>query len=72
VAGKIQVDREERRWRLFPDRPWAAGRHELVADTELEDLAGNSIARPFEIDVVRPIDRRIETRTVRLGFDIRE
>jgi hypothetical protein len=72
VSGRIEIDRGERRWRFFPDRPWTSGRHGLVADTVLEDLAGNSIARPFEIDVVRPIEKRIDTKTVSLPFEVRE
>jgi len=72
LSGRIEIDREERRWRFFPDRPWEAGRHALVADTVLEDLAGNSIARPFEIDVVRPIEKRIDSKTVSLPFEVRE
>ena len=72
VAGRIEIDREETRWRFFPDVAWRAGRHLLVADTLLEDLAGNSIARPFEVDVVRPVERRIESKTVSLPFVVGE
>jgi hypothetical protein len=36
----------------------------------LEDVAGNSIARPFEVDEVSPITRRIASETVDLPFRI--
>jgi len=54
VAGRVEVGREERSWRLVPDRPWGVGALELRVDSELEDLAGNSPSRPFEVDLVRP------------------
>ena len=44
------------------------GPHDLVADTRLEDLAGNSIAQPFEVDVLRPVERQIKTETVKVPF----
>lgn len=70
LRGRIEIDQEEMRWRFTPDVAWKAGRHALVADTVLEDLAGNSIARPFEVDVVRPVERRITTETIKLTFDV--
>jgi hypothetical protein len=70
LSGRIDVDRKETRWHFHPDDPWTAGRHQLVVETTLEDLAGNSIGRPFEVDVVRPIARQIERKTVSLPFDV--
>lgn len=71
VAGKITIDRHETRWQFQPEQPWSAGRDELVIDTTLEDLAGNSIGRPFEIDVQRTIERRVTTETVSVPFAVR-
>jgi hypothetical protein len=68
VPGTIKVAAEETRWHFTPDRPWNAGAYQLVADTTLEDLAGNTITGPFEVDVLRPIQRKIETITVQLPF----
>jgi hypothetical protein len=44
---------------------------ELVIDTTLEDLAGNRINRPFEVDEFREIDKTSLPEYVRLPFDIR-
>jgi hypothetical protein len=52
VVGDMTVDRHERRWQLRPAAPWTAGDYQLAFDPALEDRAGNSIARPFEVDVV--------------------
>jgi hypothetical protein len=62
VAGTVAVSDEETRWRLTPERPWRAGSYHFVVDTALEDLAGNSIARPFEGDVFRPIQRELNAQ----------
>lgn len=71
VEGRIEIDRHETRWRFQPAAAWKSGAHELAVDTVLEDMAGNSIDRPFEVDVVRPVERSIGTRTIRLPFEPR-
>lgn len=48
-----------------------AGRYDLVLDTAIEDLAGNRIGQPFDIDVFEHVTQHIETKTVSLPFDIR-
>jgi hypothetical protein len=42
-----------------------------VADTGLEDLAGNHIGQPFDLDVFNKVTERIETKTVSLPFRVR-
>jgi hypothetical protein len=49
VAGEVRVDRRERRWNFTPAQAWTAGMHSLAIDGMLEDLAGNSPGRPFEV-----------------------
>src|SRR5262249_51244490 len=66
VSGSVAVSAHETVWQFTPERPWQAGPHQLVADTRLEDLAGNSLRRPFEIDVFHPIERQITTETIGL------
>ncbi len=51
VAGRIVTARGEREWSFEPEQPWPHGAYRLVAATILEDLAGNSLARPFESEV---------------------
>jgi hypothetical protein len=70
VVGTVAVDEEETRWRFTPAAAWAPGRYFLVADTTLEDLAGNSIGRPFEVDLFRRVDREVKTETVRVPFAV--
>ena len=50
VAGRVQVDRDETRWLSEPTQRWIAGEYLLQVESVIEDLAGNSTGRPFEVD----------------------
>jgi hypothetical protein len=70
IEGKIEVIDEEKRWRFTPAQSWRSGAYHLVANTALEDLAGNSIARPFEVDTWHP--RRLgKDETIQLSFELK-
>jgi len=64
LTGAIEVGDRETRWSFRPAQPWRSGTVQVVVDTTLEDLAGNNIARPFEVDVLRPVTERVEAETV--------
>jgi hypothetical protein len=70
VAGTVAVADEETRWRFTPAQPWQAGDYRLVIGTALEDLAGNRIGRPFEVDVFHPVARTADSGTVTLSVAI--
>ncbi len=70
VAGSIEVDREERRWRFTPGAPWQPGDYSVLVGTIIEDLAGNTINKPFEVDVFERVEARIYRETVSLPFRI--
>jgi len=70
VPGRISVAGGETLWRFTPAYPWRAGDYLLVIGTELEDMAGNSVARPFEVDLAGPISQRVATEKVTLPFRI--
>lgn len=71
VAGSVEVGREESEWRFAPGGPWTAGPHRLIVDASLEDLAGNKIGQPFDIDVFDRVTERITSSTTSLPFEIR-
>jgi hypothetical protein len=54
VPGAVTISDDEKCWRLTPREPWKKGSYRLTAGSDLEDLAGNRIGQPFEIDVFRP------------------
>jgi hypothetical protein len=72
IAGTVDVAREEAEWRFTPATPWAVGAHRLIVDTSLEDLAGNKIGQPFDIDVFERVTERITSSTTSLPFEIRD
>jgi hypothetical protein len=70
VPGKVEVARGETEWRFTPDAPWKTGPHEMVVQTSLEDVAGNRVGRPFDVDTFREVTKQIETPTVSVPFRI--
>jgi len=62
VAGEAKPCCGEIALKWTPDEPWPAGDFNLVADGILEDIAGNSLARKFEV-----IGKVKETWNVRGG-----
>jgi hypothetical protein len=52
VSGTISVTRQEAEWRFTPKEPWMPGTYRVTVDTLLEDLAGNKIGQPFDVDVL--------------------
>jgi len=71
VAGRVELQDEERRWTLAPDRPWAAGRHRLRYPPWLEDLAGNNIGKAFDVDVFEEVRPRPPKEILETPFDVR-
>ena len=47
------------------------GDYQLIVDTALEDLAGNHIGQPFDIDTFEHVTEHITTKTVSLPFAVR-
>jgi hypothetical protein len=51
LPGAVTTTDFERVWRFTPADAWAGRPHKVLVETILEDLAGNSLARPFEVDL---------------------
>jgi hypothetical protein len=68
VDGTAVLEAQERRWEFRPDADWTAGNYRVAVDATIEDLAGNSIAKPFEIDVLRPVEKKIPINIHYLPF----
>jgi hypothetical protein len=41
-----------------------------VVDTAIEDLAGNHVGQPFDIDVFEHVTEHIATKTISLPFSV--
>jgi hypothetical protein len=70
VRGQVSTTEEETAWRFTPREPWRAGTYRLAIATDLEDVAGNSVARPFEVDATSNVTLRVTNETVSLPFRI--
>lgn len=71
LSGQIDVAVDGRSWKFTPEIDWTSGTYSLNIKTILEDLAGNSIARTFEVDQLRTVERRIEAEVVERRFIIK-
>ena len=74
LEGSTRVDKNESQWSFTPAAEWKPGEWALVVDRVLEDLAGNSVGRAFDVEVVEITDRydsRRRGRPVKLTFQIR-
>jgi hypothetical protein len=71
AAGTVAVDGHETSWRFTPRMPWAAGTYQLMVDADLEDVSGNRIDQPFDIDVFEKVTEHLTTRTVSVPFSVR-
>jgi hypothetical protein len=71
VEGTVAVDRNESLWRFTPRAPWRAGAYSVLVDTDLEDISGNRIGQPFDIDVFDTVSQHLTTRTVGVPFNVR-
>ena len=71
VPGIVSLEDQERRWKFRPESNWRSGLHRLVVQTDIEDLAGNNIGKPFEVDLVETGQRRLTRTSVSRSFEIR-
>ena len=51
LTGRTDTRQAEQVWLFTPEQPWQHAGYQIEADAILEDLAGNSLARPFEVDL---------------------
>jgi hypothetical protein len=71
VRGQTSLAEQERLWSFVPETPWKPGSYRIVIDTALEDLAGNNIGKPFEVDLFEGIERTLRKNSVSLDVQIK-
>lgn len=71
VAGVAELQDLERRWVFVPKQPWKPGPKRLRFPSVLEDLAGNNIGKPFDVDLFERVDRRLSHEVIDLPFEVR-
>ncbi len=68
LAGQGSAGPGERCWRFEPQSPWEEGQHQVTVDPRLEDLAGNSLIRVFDRDLMRAEDAPTDAGQVVIDF----
>ncbi len=68
IAGTISIGKGETSWHFTPNQPWQAGPHKVIVSPDLEDIAGNTPARPFDMDLLTPSR---PAQKLQLGFEPR-
>jgi hypothetical protein len=71
LSGGIAIEKNETEWRFTPKAAWTPGRYQLAADHDLEDICGNSIGRPFEVDETRPPEAKGIPKVTTIPFEVR-
>lgn len=70
VRGESTVADQERVWTFTPAERWSAGQFNVVVQTTIEDLAGNNIGRPFEVDLAGSPQATFTDRGITIPFEI--
>ncbi len=68
VNGTIQLARNEQDWLFTPNRPWGEGKHLIIINAWLEDLAGNNLRRKFDVDLNNPNDTPKTFKELKIPF----
>src|SRR5262245_21958953 len=68
--GTVTTRFQEIQFEFAPEDPWEVGKYQLVVDTNLEDLSGNNLRGPFEVDVFNKVDTKIQTETISIPFEV--
>jgi hypothetical protein len=70
VEGDVEIVNEEKTWLFRPKLAWQPGNYVIVIDEVIEDLAGNSIGRPFEVDMSNGSGQTTSVPLTKLKFAI--
>jgi hypothetical protein len=70
VVGVVKLDSSDRTWTFVPNSRWTSGTHKLIVPTIIEDLAGNNIGKPFDVDLDEK-PRPVVNEVVGVSFTVR-
>jgi hypothetical protein len=71
IRGRISVERNETEWLFTPVEAWRTAVYHIMADNTLEDISGNHLDRPFDVDVFETVTKQIATQTTSIPFTVR-
>ena len=70
VAGTVTVSEQETKWSFQPNQDWKSGSYKITVNKDLEDNAGNSIGRPFDVDMVEETESPASIPVVEIKFEV--
>lgn len=50
TAGTIEIKKNEMLWKFTPDKPWTSENYQVRIERILEDVTGNNMINPFDVD----------------------
>jgi hypothetical protein len=71
MAGDFSLADAESTLVFTPSASWESREYKLLVDTALEDLAGNRVGRPFDVDTFNRITVRTKRGALAVPFRIR-
>ena len=70
IRGKSKTEAQQSKLVFTPEETWKAGEGTMAIETTIEDLAGNNIGKPFEVDVFENVQQRVTNEVVKIPFQI--
>jgi len=70
VLGKWKIEKEEKNVSFTPNEQWVNGSYQLQVESRLEDLAGNNINRPFDVDMKANKKQLSQEKVISLPFKV--
>jgi hypothetical protein len=71
VAGTLDVGGGERVLTFSPKGRWKKGEYRMAVDASLEDICGNRVGEPFEVQIIQPNTPPSEVKTFERTFKVR-
>ncbi len=71
MAGTLALTANETKLVFTPETNWEPREYKLLVDSALEDLAGNRVGRPFDVDTFNRITVRTNRGVVAVPFRVR-
>ena len=71
VAGTPTLVEGETQWQFAPDAPWVPGAYRVAVRATVEDLSGNNVGKPFDVDLDEGAKPGVAPEVVTIPFDVR-
>jgi hypothetical protein len=70
VKGKAESKNDDHDWTFRPQENWKSAKYNLRAETVLEDVCGNRIGMPFEVDLLKAAPKEVKAKFVDIPFTV--